>query len=462
MRLVKSYTWGEDFMKKLIRKLSVAVLATSMCLSGTACSGNSKTGGGSTDPKETPKSSEAAEAIKTDEKVELNVWHLWTTETDASKIAYDSAVKEYMDSHSNVTITTHSLENDAYKTKISTEFAGGAKNIDIFFWWGGGRGKKFAQADKLLAIEDYVSDAVKAKIKPGTTQAFTYDNKLYALPTYSWYMTLYCNTELFEKAGAKVPSTYDEFVDACKKLKDSGVTPLAIGAKEGWNAAFMYEALAMREVGAENVNKVLDGQANFDDPGFKEAANKVLALTKMGAFGKNPLELSSPDADSLYYTGKAGMRLMGNWLTQGIYDDKSSIVQDKTVAVKIPMLAGKAKDSDYCGGFVDAMFINKNTMNKEVAVDFTAFLSERLAKARYESGQGFSAWDVPMDGSGLKPIATQVAALAGSSIDGVLAWDTSLDENRATTHLEAVQGLFTENGNVDDFMSVHQEILSNK
>ena len=31
---------------------------------------------------------------------------------------------------------------------------------------------------------------------------------------FSWYMTLFCNKTLFDKAGAKLPETYDELVDA--------------------------------------------------------------------------------------------------------------------------------------------------------------------------------------------------------------------------------------------------------
>ena len=95
----------------------------------------------------------------------------------------------------------------------------------------------------------------------GSTSAFEYDGKLYSTPMFSWYMTLFCNKTLFDKAGAKLPETYDELVDAVKKLKTlDGVTPLAAGAKDGWNAAFVYQALALREVGATGVNEMLSGK----------------------------------------------------------------------------------------------------------------------------------------------------------------------------------------------------------
>ena len=96
-----------------------------------------------------------------------------------------------------------------------------------------------------MPLDDYITDEVKSNMMEGSTSAFEYDGKLYSVPMFSWYMTLFCNKALFEKAGAKLPNTYDELADAVKKLeKLKGVTPMAAGAKDGWNAAFVYQANA--------------------------------------------------------------------------------------------------------------------------------------------------------------------------------------------------------------------------
>lgn len=39
---------------------------------------------------------------------------------------------------------------------------------------------------------------------------------------------------------------------------------MAAGAKDGWNAAFVYQALALREVGATGVNDMLSGKKEFE------------------------------------------------------------------------------------------------------------------------------------------------------------------------------------------------------
>ena len=51
----------------------------------------------------------------------------------------------------------------------------------------------------------------------------TIDGKNYGVPCYGWFAGIFYNKDLFEKAGIKeVPTTYDEFLEACDKLKGEG------------------------------------------------------------------------------------------------------------------------------------------------------------------------------------------------------------------------------------------------
>jgi len=247
------------------------------------------------------------EAAK-DGTVTLNVWHQWSNDANELKKLYENAVAEYVAAHPNVKINSETLDSEAYKTKIRAEFAGDASGIDVFYWWGAGTARSMVAADKLLPLDPYLTPEIKAKILPGSTGAFEFNGKTYSVPMFSWYMTLFCNTELFEKAGAKIPTTYDELLDACKKLSASGVIPLASGAKDGWNAAFVYQALALREVGATNVNAMLSGAKPFTSEGYIDAANRVVELYNAGAFGKSPLEENNDDDCRLRRAGAAGSR----------------------------------------------------------------------------------------------------------------------------------------------------------
>lgn len=402
-----------------------------------------------------------ASNVADDGKITLNVWHQWANDTNELKRLYEAAVTEYESVHPNIRINTETLNTEAYKTKIAAEFAGSASGIDIFYYWGSGTARKLVNADKLLALDSYLTDEVKSRILPGSMDAFTFNGSVYSVPMFSWYMTLFCNKEMFDKAGAVIPSTYDELVDACKKLVAAGYTPFASGARDGWNAAFIYQALALREVGAANINKMLNGEIPFSAAGYSEAADKVVELYKLGAFGKNPLEEGSDDADSRFVTERAAMRLMGSWFANTVYNDPSATVDpSNVVACKIPLINGKGKASDYCGGFVESFWVNKNCKYPAEAAEFAIFMNEKMGQASYETGTGFSGWTGTFDESKLNPLFIQIKGLLAESTTGVLAWDTSLDAAAATVHNEQVQTLFSPNVNTADFIEAHIEAIN--
>ena len=435
--------------KKLISKIATSLLAATMVIGLAGCAK------ADTPEAETP-------GAGAGEEVTLNVWHQWSNDTNELKKLYDKAVADYISDNPNVKIETQTLYTEAYKTKISAEFAGDAKGIDVFYYWGAGTARKLVNADKLLPIDEYLEDDVKSRILEGSTTAFEYDGKLYSVPSFSWFMTLYANKDLFEQAGAELPTTYEELVDAVEKLsKLDGVTPIAAGAKDGWNAAFIYQAFALREVGASNVNDMLTGKVEFGDEGYTEAANKVVELYNMGAFGKNPLESGNDDANAAFGNERAAMRIMGSWLANGLYTDETATIDpSNVVALNMPVVEGKGDVSDYAGGFVESFWVNKNTANKEEAAKFAIYINEKMGVAAYETGTGFSGWTSEADDSNLNPLFIQIKDILAESKEGVLAWDTSLDSEPATIHNEMVQTLFAPNADVTAFIDAHKSAIN--
>ena len=46
---------------------------------------------------------------------------------------------------------------------------------------------------------------------------------------------VYYNVDIFKKYNIAIPTTWEEFLAACKKLKDAGVTPIANSLKDQWD-----------------------------------------------------------------------------------------------------------------------------------------------------------------------------------------------------------------------------------
>jgi len=208
---------------------------------------------------------------------------------------------------------------------------------------------------------------------------------------------------------------------------------------------------------------MLSGTAAFgEDKGYRESAEKVMELFRMGAFGKSPLDESNDDANSKFQTGEAAMRLAGSWYINTLYSstEDTTISLDDVTAVRIPMIAGKGDEGDYCGGFVDGFFANNNTAYKQECADFIAYISEKFGNDSYEGQNGFSAWKTGTDAGDAKPLAKQVRELMQEGKNGVLAWDTALPPAAAQAHNESVQSLFTADADADAFMKEQEEAIN--
>ncbi|MFA9380093.1 MAG: extracellular solute-binding protein [Acetanaerobacterium sp.] len=121
-------------------------------------------------------------------------------------------------------------ENEAYKTKIKTAIAAN-EAPDVFFSWGGGFAKPFAEAGALLPLDEYLADGTKDRMLPGTADNKTYDGKTYGFPFIMWVGTLFFNQEMFETNGLTLPSTNDELLAAVAGFTAKGDRSSGCGRK---------------------------------------------------------------------------------------------------------------------------------------------------------------------------------------------------------------------------------------
>ena len=135
--------------------------------------------------------------------------------------------------------------------------------------------------------------------------------------------------------------------EALAKL--DGVTPLAVGAKDAWLAGALYESLALREVGASEVQSALLGETEFTNEGFKKAAEDVVELYDKGILGKNPLEDGEAEATADFLNGKVAMQLDGSWFAGTIDNAEDSAVKDVEV-ITFPVVSDEQDAADYAGG----------------------------------------------------------------------------------------------------------------
>lgn len=145
---------------------------------------------------------------------------------------------------------------------------------------------EFASAGYLEPLNDHAAKWDQFQYyMPGLLEVASYDGKVYALPTDTDVRMLWYDKSNFEKAGIPVPwepKSWDDVLDAARKLKEAGVQyffQLPAGIKQGEGATmqgFYMALLGADKPGEEDRNRLLNrktGQWIGDSPGIRNTLN---------------------------------------------------------------------------------------------------------------------------------------------------------------------------------------------
>ncbi|RPJ23109.1 MAG: extracellular solute-binding protein, partial [Chloroflexi bacterium] len=158
------------------------------------------------------------------EPVTVTWWHITTKDPGLSD--WQKMADDYMAEHPNVTIEITVLENEAFKTKLTTVMQSGDPP-DIFQSWGGGGFNQQVEADLLKDITaDLDADSAwKDSFAPGALGVYSHQGKNYGVPWDMGMVGFWYNKDLFAQAGIDAPpATWTEFLEDVQALKDAGIT----------------------------------------------------------------------------------------------------------------------------------------------------------------------------------------------------------------------------------------------
>ncbi|MBF0442106.1 MAG: carbohydrate ABC transporter substrate-binding protein [Oligoflexales bacterium] len=167
------------------------------------------------------------------------------------------------------------------------------------------------------AFEDMTPLAVEMgwdKMMPKVIlESLKYRGKYVAVPVnihrHNW---LWINNRVFEKSGAKIPTTLDELFEAAEKIRKAGFIAIAHGGEE-WQDATMFEEIIFAVGGAE-LHKKAFVDLDIKTLGSAQMIKVFDAMRKIGAYlPKDRKGLAWEKATALLIDGKAGMQFMGDW-----------------------------------------------------------------------------------------------------------------------------------------------------
>lgn len=313
-----------------------------------------------------------------EEKVTVTWWHISTA--DEHKALWQSMADAYMADHPNVTIEITVLENEAFKTKLTTVMQSG-QPPDIFQSWGGGVMNAYAEAGLLKDITadlDADGGAWRATFGPGPLGVYAYEGKNYGVPWDMGMVGFWYNKALFAEAGITAPpTTWSEFLVDVQKLKDAGITPIALGEGDKWPGHFYWAYLATRIGGEAGFTAAASRAGSFTDPAFVQAGEKLQELIALEPFQDGFLGATYGDQATAMGNRKAAMELMGQWAPAVQMDnspDKLGIGDDLGFFPFPAVEGGAGALTDAMGGG-NGFAIGRDA--KPEAIDFVKFLTSQ-------------------------------------------------------------------------------------
>ncbi len=334
----------------------------------------------------TPQPTTAAAAAPTDtsapptatdaQKVTITWWHISTA--DDQKALFQKFADEYMAMHPNVNIEITVLDNEAFKTKLTTVMQSG-EPPDIFQSWGGGVMNQYADAGLLQDITpelDANNSAWRNTFSPGALGVYAYEGKNYGVPWDMGMVGFFYNKDLFSQAGIDAPpTTWTDFLADITKLKAAGITPIALAEGDKWPGAFWWEYMAVRIGGQAAFDAAASRKGAFTDQPFVDAGTTLKQLIDMQPFQAGYLNATQNDAAALMGNGQAAMQLMGQWDpgVEAANSESKKGIGDSLGWFPFPMVEGGAgAPTDALGGG-NGFAIGKNA--PPGAVDFVKYLS---------------------------------------------------------------------------------------
>jgi raffinose/stachyose/melibiose transport system substrate-binding protein len=299
-------------------------------------------------------------------KVRLTFIHFWGGDNPAAE-PIKKALDLFSARHPDITVKVEEYPtDDVYVPRLNADFAAGTVP-DVFLSWPGPLSKPYVESGKLLDLETYLKKDQEWNdwFIPGTVEQCKYKGFQGSVPLEGFSVPIFYNKEIFARFGVKPPNTYDELMSLIDRFRSGGLVPLTAFIDNGWTCALYWFVMSHRLVGVEQARAACQ-VGDFSNPGFVEAAKRLLDFRNKEAFPNNFIGSSNPESENLFLTGKAAMFHHGTWWIGSFQKDGPPGFLDKIGYFNFPnMPGGKGSNKDWLSGVIVSVAGAKSLENNE-------------------------------------------------------------------------------------------------
>ena len=255
------------------------------------------------------------------------------------------------------------------------------------------------------------------------SRSFSADGGLYTVGYQPFAFIFMYNKGHFERAGiASVPTTWEEFVSACEKLKAAGFIPLT-SDNEYISGLFGYHLARLKgaDFGTELVNDT--SGALWDDPAVLATAKAIESLVKAGYFDRNAGGNIWPAGQQDIALETVTMYLNGTWLVNEIMG--STGPDFPWGSFNYPAVSGGVSGLEAANYGSQAFAINKDCANPEKAFE----LLVHLTTGEWDAMLAQESFGVPVAGTTDWPKQLGEAKSVFESLTVCYPWVAGIEGN---------------------------------
>lgn len=393
-----------------------------------------------------------------DGNVSMTFWHNSTT-GDGKKY-WDDTVAAFEEANPGVTIDVQAVQNEEMDGKLQTSLNSGDAP-DIFMARGGGKLADVVSAGQAMDLTSGITEATKTALG-GVYSAFEIDDKVYGIPTAVLPSGIFYSGDLFAAAGiTDAPATIDDLEAADAALRDSGVAPIAVGAKDAWPAAHWYYNFALRACSKATMDEAAVSR-EFNDPCWLDAGENLQSFIDSEPFNDGFLTTAAQQgagsSAGLLANKQAAMELMGAW-NPGVI---ASLTPDEQPLSDLlwfpfPEVDGDGEPGAMMGG-VDGFSCWVNAPAE--CVDFLNFIVEKDNQEGY--AEAFVTLPASQEAQGVvTDPSLQEVLKAYNEAPYVVVWlDTLYGQNIGNALNVAVVDMFAGQGSAQDIVDAVNDAAS--
>lgn len=330
----------------------------------------------------------------------------------AEKKGIDAIAAAFKSSSGN-TLKVNTVDHNTFQDQISSYLQGTPD--DVFTWFSGHRMRFFADKGFATPIDD-----VWNKVKSNYTSAFTTavtgnDGHVYGIPVDYYPWAVFYRKSVFQAGNYKVPTNWDDFIALCKQMKKDGLTPIALGDKDGWPAQGTFDLFNLRLNGYDFHTELLTGKQKWTDSRVTAVFKKWAEFAPYYPAGFAGTTWQQA-ADTLVQK-KAGMIVFGLFLSQEFTN--SSDLADLDF-FPFPDLGTNYDSEKALDAPIDIVMMSKKSpslnQDQSYAKSFLEFYSKGSTQLLlFKEAPGFIPTANDTDKSSFSPLQTKAAQIIGSA-----------------------------------------------